>query len=76
MNRSMTGQIPSLASLFSGYCLILTALCPSFSFTIIGGAFFAHPGVSVAQTAGYTWSTILAPISPVAGVLTKDRLII
>jgi len=54
MNQSITGQFPSLSFILRGYCLILTGHVPCLSLTIIGEAFFAFPGVSVAHTPGYT----------------------
>jgi len=54
MNRSITGQFPSLSFILRGYRLILTGCVPCLSLTIIGNAIFAFPGVSVAHTTGYT----------------------
>ena len=55
INRSIAGRIPAPSSILRGYCLILTGRNPCLSLTIIGEAFFAFLGVSVACTPGYTW---------------------
>lgn len=75
-NFSTTGQIPSLSSLFRGYSLIHTGCHPSLSLTLMGRAFFALWGTSVAHTLGYTWSVISSLILFSVETLARDKLII